>query len=198
MKILTNILIVLSIIVITYWFWPESKIIQTPGVLAPDAPIQNNLKGNEGVLIDNYLINKLAEFKLSAKVLSKEYYYFDGGSVLSPVDLALGWGPMSDEQIVDKIEIGQSRRWYHWNANPLPLPRDVISDNSANMHIIPADGYVEDIITEISVGQIIKLEGYLAKVIGPDGFIWKSSLSRTDRGDGACELVYVTNISIVR
>ncbi|MBU1101164.1 MAG: hypothetical protein KKA84_12255 [Bacteroidetes bacterium] len=198
MKIIANIVIVIGLSAFIYAVWPDSLIKQAPGVLVPDIPIQINLKVNDGVLIENYLVSKLAEFKLNAKVLSKEYYYFDRGSVVSPLDLALGWGPMSDQTIVDKIDISQSGRWYYWSANPLPIAGNVISDNSANMHIIPADGYVADQLDETIVGQIINLNGYLVKVIGPDGFVWQSSLTRTDRGNGACELFYVTSVSLVQ
>jgi hypothetical protein len=40
-------------------------------------------------------------------------------------------------------------------------------------------------------GEIVHMEGYLVRVDGPDGFQWASSLSRSDTGNGACELFWV-------
>lgn len=198
MKKLLSAAITLLIVLLVYFSWPEQSIEQPRGILAPDEPQQNNLDGNQGIIMNGYLVNKLAGFKLDARVLGKENYYIDEGSEISPVDLALGWGLMSDQSVVDKISITQGKRWYMWRANPLPIPKNIISKSSANMHIIPADDDVEEIIDETIVGNIIHLEGFLVKVIGPDGFKWRSSLSRTDQGDGACELFYVEKILIIQ
>ena len=198
MKIAANIFIVFAIAILSYLILSESKIELPPGQWAPDQPYQKNLTDNRGWIKEGYLITALAEFKLEAKILSMERYYFDSPSTVSPIDLALGWGALSDQSIVDKINVRQGRRWYWWDANPLPLPKNVISDNTSNMHIIPADDTVESTLDEISTGNIIGIEGYLVRVTGPDGFVWSSSLSRTDRGDGACEIVYVTLLNILK
>src|SRR5579862_5982651 len=58
-----------------------------------------------------YDITALAKFSLQARVLSAEDYYFDRETDLVPVDLALGWGPMSDPQVLSKISISQGGRF---------------------------------------------------------------------------------------
>ena len=40
----------------------------------------------------------------------------DRESDLAPVDLALGWGRMSDEAILKDIQISQSGRFYFWHT----------------------------------------------------------------------------------
>jgi hypothetical protein len=47
-------------------------------------------------------------------------------------------------------------------------------------------------LRSVAGGDIIELRGYLVEVTAPDGWHWRSSLSRTDSGDGACELMWVT------
>jgi hypothetical protein len=49
----------------------------------------------------------------------------------------------------------------------------------------------------VKPGQIISLQGQLILAEGYDGWRWQSSLSREDTGARACELVYVTSISIL-
>jgi hypothetical protein len=40
------------------------------------------------------------------------------------------------------------------------------------------------------------MSGYLVDVKAPDDFVWATSRSREDSGDGACEILLVTDIKI--
>jgi len=48
----------------------------------------------------------------------------------------------------------------------------------------------------VRTGQIVALSGYLVRVQGPDGWHWNSSMTRSDSGNGACELVWVQDLAI--
>ena len=172
-----------------------SEIKQPPGVLAKDPPKQSKIVQSQVWERDDYFINAIAQFELEAKVLGKERYRFDKESDIAPYDLALGWGRMSDQAIVDKIEIWQSGRWFYWKTDKYPIPRKEIERSASNMHIIPATDKVMDELDDLIVGEIIYLKGYLVSTIAPkDGWRWKSSLSRTDTGGGACEVVWVEEL----
>jgi len=145
--------------------------------------------------LDDYRIIPLAAFSLEARVLGREDYHFDRGAALAPTDLALGWGPMADPQVLEKIRIRQSNRWYHWQVDSFPIPRREIEIHSANMHMIPANAAVAATLAGLGTGQRVHLSGQLVRVEGRDGFTWSSSLSREDTGDGACELVWVEQLS---
>lgn len=143
-----------------------------------------------------YTLTPLESFELSARVLARETYTFDRGADLAPVDLALGWGPMSDSQVLSQIKLSQSNRFYFWHVDAFPIPRRDIETNSANMHMIPANDAIEAQLKALRVGQTIQLQGYLVQAVAPDGFHWKSSLTREDTGAGACELVYVKTLIV--
>ena len=54
------------------------------------------------------------------------------------------------------------------------------------------------LLRNVKEGDYIKIEGYLVYLYysNEDGRgEWTSSLTRTDRGDGACEVIYVKNIT---
>ncbi len=51
-------------------------------------------------------------------------------------------------------------------------------------------------LNQLRIGHIIKLQGQLLHVKAPDGWRWRSSLSRTDTGVHSCELVWVEQLSI--
>lgn len=142
----------------------------------------------------DYTLTPLADFSIEARVLAKESYTFDRGAKLSPIDLALGWGPMSDSGVLSQIRISQSNRFYYWHVDQFPIPRQAIETHSANMHMIPADDAIEAQLKDVHVGQLVKIEGYLVQANAKDGFYWKSSLTRQDTGAGACELVFVKKL----
>jgi hypothetical protein len=135
----------------------------------------------------------LAGFSLQARVLSREDYALGTEADYSPVDLALGWGPMADPAIDERLTISQSGRWYHyrWDAGGPPLPLPDIVTHSANMHLVPADANVADALDEVRRGDVVRLHGWLIRIERDGGWRWQSSLTRGDSGGGACELVYV-------
>jgi hypothetical protein len=141
-------------------------------------------------------LQPLAGFSIDARVLSRHDYNFGRESTLSPTDLALGWGRMRDADVLSHLDISQSSRWYQyrWNDSP-PLPPDEIARSSANMHLIPSDTATADALHRVSVGSNVRIDGWLVEATTPDGYRWRSSLSRDDTGGGACEVVYVCSLT---
>jgi len=141
-----------------------------------------------------YRVRTLEAFEVDARVLSREDYRFGREADLSPVDLAIGWGPMADPAVLQHIQISQRNRWYYWKARELPIPRGEIVSHSANVHIIPASEQVAAALAGIDVGDEVRLGGSLVAVNATDGWHWVSSLSRTDTGNGSCELLWLTSL----
>jgi hypothetical protein len=137
-----------------------------------------------------------AEFSATARVILKERYRFDTMASFSKVDLALGWGPLSDTGMLDRFSFSQSDRYYFWRAATLPLPRETIVAHSANMHMIAAHTDIERTLLDLRPGQVVSFSGYLVDVRRPDGWVARTSLSRTDSGAGACEIVWVEAIEV--
>lgn len=182
----------------TIWlvFIKSDKVELGPGVMAPQEPFQEKIASEQSFGFEGYTITPLARFEIEAKVLSKENYSHGREADLSPSDLALGWGRMSDEAVLKSIRFSQSGRWYRWQTDAFPIPRREIELNSANMHIIPKDEAVESVLEEVRTGNIVHIRGYLVKVHAPDGWHWQSSLSREDTGNGACELIFAESIAV--
>lgn len=190
------ILLALVIIILVYIFYPESVVTYPAGITAPDQPKQKNLVSTKEWKVKEFTIEALAEYDIKARVLSRNNFSLGEESELSPLDLALGWGPMSDQSIIDEIDISQSNRWYHWKADILPIPAREISLNSANVHIIPKDETIEEKFDEVYRGSLIEMKGYLVKITRQDGWRWISSLKRDDTGGGSCELFWVEELVI--
>lgn len=175
--------------------WEARPIAHPPGILASADPVQTDLGPSPQRLTKaGYQILPLQSFSLVARVLSKERYRFDEASDISPVDLALGWGRMSDQAVLDAVDISQSGRFYFWHVDRFPIPRREIETHSANMHMIPANDEVQHKLLSMRAGNIVSLSGYLVEVHGQNGWRWRSSLTREDTGAGACEVVWVETV----
>ena len=178
-------------------WWSGRPVVHAAGVLAPDEPAQADFDSPQpAIAFKDASLQPLAKFSLTARGLAREDYRFDAESDLSPTDLALGWGRMSDSAVLRSIDIGQGGRFYYWHVQAFPIPRREIETQSANMHMIPADASVERALKSVRVGDVVALEGYLVEADKPNGWKWRSSLTRDDTGDGACELIYLRELSI--
>jgi hypothetical protein len=62
--------------------------------------------------------------------------------------------------------------------------------------MIPATASVERSLMKLRQGDIIELQGYLVDVDHDSGWRWRTSMTRTDIGAGACEIVYVESIAV--
>jgi len=177
--------------------WSRREILHSPGILVPETPVQSAPPEARPFEFQGYRLNPRAGFTLRARVLSREDYRWGDAAELSPMDLALGWGSMSDQAILDRIEVSQGARWYHTRYDhPAPLPDREIIRQSSNMHIIPANASVHKNLKNIRRGDIVQAQGYLVDAEHESGFRWRTSLTREDSGDGSCELFYVERIDI--
>ncbi|MBY0403921.1 MAG: hypothetical protein K2X66_08475 [Cyanobacteria bacterium] len=173
------------------------------GIAVNEDPVQSNLYGPQNFNFKGWDIQRLANFTVKAKVLStKEYGWVervvDRGAEISPIDFALGWGQMSDQAVVDKFKISQNNRFYYWEVPEYPIPRDEIISHSANMHLIPANAAIESTLKSVRIGEVVQLKGFLVNVSKDNGiWSWRTSMSRNDSGNGACELVYVESVNIL-
>jgi hypothetical protein len=176
--------------------WLRRELHHAPGVLVAEEPEQREIERGEAFEHDGYTIHPLATFRLRARVLSREDYRFDTMSALAPTDLALGWGAMSNSAVLKGIEVSQSSRFYFWHVQQFPIPEREIVSHSANMHLIPADGGVARVLSEVRKGQVIALAGELVEAARPDGWHIRSSLRRDDSGPGACEVIWVQDLRV--
>jgi hypothetical protein len=188
--------LIVLFVLMTYHTCSNREISRPPGVLAAGKPVQTPISDMPELAYDNYRLKPLAAFEIKARVILAKRYWFGRGSDLAPVDLALGWGPMSDGDVLAHFKFSQSYRFYFWSTKTFPVPREIIESHSANMHMIPGNSEIEKELKGLRPGHIVQVRGYLVEARGPDGGRWTSSLSRTDTGRGACEIIFVESLNV--
>lgn len=180
-----------------WWWWGSRPVARAGGVVAPDDPVQIDFDSPQRPIpFKDATMHPLAKFSLIARVLSREDYHLDAEADLSPTDLTLGWGRMSDTAVLHDIDISQSGRFFYWQTQAFPIPRREIETHSANMHMIPASALVAYQLKHVRAGDIVTLEGLLVEADKPGGWRWRSSMTRGDTGPGACEVVFVQDLQI--
>jgi len=162
-----------------------------------DGAVQSAAPGDMGSFRhEDATITPLAGFSVDARVLSAKRYGSDREARYAPIDLALGWGRMRDDAVLSQLNISQSGRWYQYRwPNQPPIPQDEIARSSANMHMIPSNDAVADALEDLGENDRIRIDGWLVQVEAQDGWRWRSSLTRDDQGNGACEVVYVCAVA---
>ncbi|MFP4462487.1 MAG: hypothetical protein ACLFO0_01395 [Guyparkeria sp.] len=191
------------------WWWNQPAGVDWDLEAAPDAPpgfdadlsierapLQTTLDETPTLSAGGFRITPRAEFQIEARVLSRRDYRFDAEAALSPTDLALGWGPMARPEVLEAFEIDQSGRFYRWHTERFPVPREAVEKSSANMHLVPANDWIAADIDRIAEGDTVRLAGHLIDVDGENGWRWRTSLTRSDTGRGACEVLLVSRVQI--
>ena len=169
-----------------------------PRVERGGMPLQSEIPSTMPRLsMEGATLQPLAGFSIEARVLGREDYRMGREADFSPTDLALGWRRMREDEVLSRLDITQSGRWYRyrWQGQP-PLPPQEIVRSSANMHMIPANAEVARTLRGVRRDDRVRIDGWLVQVDAPDGWRWRSSTTRDDTGAGACELVYVCAIRI--
>lgn len=190
-------MIVIAFIVMSWFAYNRinGPITYPPGVLIANEPTQQPSANEVAFAYKDFQIKPLATFALDARVLHRKTYRYDVGAALVPVDLAVGWGPMSDEAVLDKLDVSQASRFYYyeWKGQP-PIPKEEIISHSTNLHLIPPNKEIASACKSLRTGDLVHLSGLLVQATGPNIGTLTSSLSRTDSGKGACEIVWVEEI----
>ncbi|MEO1078762.1 MAG: hypothetical protein AAFY29_04335 [Pseudomonadota bacterium] len=164
-----------------------------PGVKAAAPPEQRSISG-ETLHRGATQLTPRAEFTVQAKLLSKRRYRWDELAVVSSWDFAVGWGAISDETVTAGTRVLQGDRLMYWHLYDAPLPLSIVERSSANIHLIGETDEITRQFEEAPLGSIVTLKGRLVDVRLPDNRVVPTSLTRLDRGVGACEILFVSEI----
>lgn len=167
-------------------------------------PIQTETSGGFDLKMDgwNVDVNYIAEYSISGKVVDvQDYYGVSFNDKLSPVDLGITWGFLANDETL--IWSSSGNRFLNWRGQIRDINilggEERINCHFSNNHLIPCDRKVKKSIKSIKEDDYVKIDGYLVNIYATksDGSYryWNSSTTRTDSGDGACEVIYVKNVT---
>jgi hypothetical protein len=151
-------------------------------------------KSNQSIIyLNNIETKKIAYIEFKTRILHIKKY----DSKHIPFDLALGWNKMSDLNILKHVKITQSNRWFYWKTRKSIINRNDIESSSSNFHIIPLNKNILNKVQNLKKYDIVIIKGYLVNTFDELNRKFNSSLSRTDIGGGACEVMLITDLKKV-
>ena len=202
-------IIPISFLVLLVSFWKRNDLgedLQRLNILQ-QAPIQEAIIADEfsvSVKDKNYNVKPLYEYELYGLVVS--YQFHDGnyglhkswGDHLNVADICVVWQDSAfsnyladldfwNGQFTCNVHTYSNQAWASFNMNQL-----------SNNHLISADEFIRDQITDVSIGDQIKITGWLASYGNENHDIRGTSTTREDTGNGACETIYVNDFEIIR
>jgi hypothetical protein len=183
-------------IVAGYKLYSRREITHAPGVMAAGEPEQRAIGSDAIIERGEFRLRPRAEFGATVRILHREDYSMGPLAKLVPTDFAVGWGPMSDSAVLADIEISQGNRFYFWRTDTWPLDRAGIESHSANWHVIPENPGVSDILGRLRAGSVVEFRGRLVDIEGGDSGL-RTSMTRTDTGAGACEILLAESARIL-
>jgi hypothetical protein len=179
-----------------YKLYSRREITHAPGVLAALEPEQRTIESGAIVERGEFRLRPRAEFSATVRILHREDYSVGPMAKLVPTDFAVGWGPMSDSAVLADIEVSQGNRFYFWRTQNWPIGRVDIETHSANWHVIPEDSKVSSVLDRLRAGSVVELRGRLVDIEGGEASL-RTSLSRSDTGAGACEILLAESARIL-
>lgn len=182
-----------------YFFEPTDLDLQSDGQypLVYEAPAQKNLGSAEFTFeVDGAILVPRAIYDIKGLVLSKRRYLPWGNHRIAPWDIGMGWGVVSNPENLKHLTFWQVNRFLFWRyKSTSPIQNAQIIPSTSNTHVIPANEEVRAKLAKVKSGNIVRLSGFLVDVA--DGEIdYRTSMSRHDTGDGACEILYVQDVDL--
>ena len=118
---------------------------------------------------------------------------------LNTKDICVIWGRNAESGVYSRMTF-RNRDFTCFYRYPDRETGEIFTENClSNNHLLPADPIVADAVLKARKGDQVRFKGWLVSY-GVKGapYARRSSTVRTDRGNGACEVVYVTEFEILR
>jgi hypothetical protein len=118
---------------------------------------------------------------------------------LNTKDICVIWGKNVETGVYERMTF-RNRDFTCFYRYPDRETGELFTENClSNNHLLPADPLVADAILKARTGDQVHFKGWLVSYsIKGSRYSRGSSTVRNDRGNGACEVVYVTEFEVLR
>ncbi len=117
---------------------------------------------------------------------------------LNVADFCVVWGTAADPELLREFDFSNGQFSCQYGTQSHTAWNAFNDQQLSNNHLLAIKEEVRDTIKDIKIGDQIKITGWLSHYKNPLGYERGTSITRTDRGDGACETILVDDISILQ
>jgi hypothetical protein len=153
----------------------------------------------------DYRIQPRYTYEISALVVSLhhsdtwwDYAHKEWGDHINLMDLCVVWGGNAESGAYKNVSFSNNQWECHWRWSSAQAGSAFNQNEVSNNHIVTDDPAVAKVLRSIRIGDQIRVQGYLVDyVIAGRAGARVSSETRTDSGNGACEVLYVESIDLL-
>ncbi len=204
----TKILIILSFIFLLISFWNRNDFsadMQAKELLRYE-PTQEKVKQkafSTRVNKIDYEIQPLYEYELYGLVVSYEHH--DGnfglhklwGDHLNVADMCVVWKKNAFDINLQDYDFWNGQFTCNISTKNMQAWKQFEQNQLSNNHLLTDDKYIRSQIKKVGIGDQIRVKGWLSSYKNNQGGKRGTSITREDRGNGACETIFVQEFDII-
>ncbi len=152
-----------------------------------------------------FTVTPLFAYELNGLVVSyhhsnelSDFSHKKWGDSLNIKDICVIWGANLNDSILEGIRFSSG----NWTCFYETKDRDTWESFNpvffSNNHLITENKALASKILAAGKGDQIRISGYLSNYTHNKGFFRNTSVTRQDTGQGACEIIYVTEFQIIK
>jgi len=112
-------------------------------------------------------------------------------------DICVVWSDNAGKLNLNALDFWNGQFTCNVETSDLEVWNQFKNHQLSNNHLLTSDEYLRGMIEEVRVGDQIRIRGWLADYRNDLGFSRGTSITREDRGNGACETIYVSDFEIL-
>ena len=180
----------------------DAALADQPVQLATDvAPFDRQVAG------ESYHLVPVASYDIKGLVVSGhdsrtwwDYVHKASGDFINTNDVCVVWGADATSGIYREMSFSNSEWSCEFSYPRGPDGALFRSDAISNNHLLTEVPATARALRDLRVGDQVRIKGYLVNYANAGrapGQYRVSSTVRTDTGDGACEIIYVTDVTVL-
>ena len=209
---LAKFLLPVAVVVLIVSFFLRNRLPDKSHILEP--LLQDPIQTKEGVSEPfevvrknvTYTVTPLFEYELWGMIVSYHHAasfidvsHRQWNDYLNTKDVCVLWGKNVETGVYERMKFKNRDFTCFYRYPDRETGRLFAESCLSNNHLLPADTMVEEAVLKARTGDQVHFKGWLVSY-GQKGAPYSrgSSTVRTDRGNGACEVVYVTEFEVLR
>lgn len=208
MERLVQALFLLSIGLVPISCWQRDDFVSDMGIVPElgHEPLQSPVDAPAFTVRLNdvdYQVEPKYEYDLHGLVVSYQHHNGDRmlhrlwNDHLNIADLCAVWGANATDLDLNAFEFRNGQFTCFVRTRDQAAWRAFDETGLSNNHLLTEDPYLRDLVDSVRIGDQIRVRGWLASYGNERGFKRGTSTTRTDKGNGACETIYVRDFAIL-
>ncbi len=204
-----RLLLTTSIVLLALWYWNKDVFPEQPRAISGMEKTPDQVRvDREPLMLESsgveYRVKPLYRYELTGMVVSYARHSGDRGlhelwnDHLNVADVCVVWGRNAREVALNAFDFWNGQFTCRYSTGSEKAWQQFNPDQLSNNHLITNDPRVRGKIEDLRVGDQIRIDGWLAHYGEPGQSMRKTSTTRTDSGNGACETILVEDFRVVR